>query len=216
MKDYLCKECGETNSDNFYSSKGKSKCKKCILAKRKEDRKTNVSKKKIKEYLCAKCGETNVDNFYKTTSKSKCKKCILDEKKNAREIEKEEEPVVDDTDYVSREDFERMNETLRLHIDTLDNREAFDNPDGSMTFREILDAKIDEIDKLNTDVSKLNDEIDEVNDRLNDTIAYYEEEIGNMRTEMNELRKMIRELGSLVTKTEMRSTRLTGPFKPVY
>lgn len=215
MKDYLCKNCGETNSDNFYPSKGKSKCKKCILAKRKEDRKTNASTKKIKEYRCVKCGETDSDNFYKTTSKSKCKECILHEKKTAREKEKEEESIVDDTNYVSREDFERMNETLRLHIDTLDNREAFDNPDGGMTFREILDAKIDEIDKLNANVSRLNTEVDELNDRLNDTIAYHEEEIGDMRIEINELRKMIKELGSLVTKIEMRPTGLRGPFKPV-
>ena len=32
---YLCNACGDTNSDNFYPSKGRRTCKKCILGKQK-------------------------------------------------------------------------------------------------------------------------------------------------------------------------------------
>lgn len=165
----------------------------------------------MKDPLCIECGENNADNFY-ASSKSKCKKCILSEKKVTRENETKKEHIIDDTNYISREDFESMNETLRLHIETLNDRETFDNPNGDMTFREILNIKIDEVDKLNTKMEEIENENDKILEALNNTIEYYEQEIGNMRNEMKELRKIIKELSS---KVRIRSGSLKSNFRHV-
>lgn len=73
MKPHLCKQCGDDNSENFYTSQ-KSTCKKCYIA-RSIKRATPVhSTKSVKSHRCNRCGVDNPMMFY-PSNKSKCKKC---------------------------------------------------------------------------------------------------------------------------------------------
>lgn len=73
IKPYLCKTCGETDSDMFRKKQSKSICNDC---KKKSLRKGII----IKPYLCEVCGEID-SNKFSVPRKSKCKSCVNESKR---------------------------------------------------------------------------------------------------------------------------------------
>lgn len=78
MKPYLCRDCGETDKEYFYSS-NKSKCRCCILGISKENYHPHQVIRELKPCHCIICGETDNEKFYSTV-KNCCKECM----KNSR------------------------------------------------------------------------------------------------------------------------------------
>jgi len=74
-KPYLCRECGETDSNKF-SGTMKGRCAACQneINRKRYHQKLGYSDRIIKPFLCRECGETDSNEFY-GNAKSICKKC---------------------------------------------------------------------------------------------------------------------------------------------
>ena len=80
-KEHLCKDCGESETENFYKGR-KSLCKKCEIEKNYKNNQNKKEERIIKDFLCKDCGESETENFYKGR-KSLCKDCEIEKYKRA-------------------------------------------------------------------------------------------------------------------------------------
>ena len=154
----------------------------------------------MKKHLCKDCDETNPEMFYSTGTKSQCRACILLKKKEDRQKLKKINDNYD-IDCISREEILTIHNELREHIDTLDDIETFNKAEGNATFREVLIAKIDQVDQID-------DEVTGLRDMLIDTIADFKLKMEEMDNKIIELDDTIAELDDTIAEFKLKIEKM--------
>lgn len=150
-----------------------------------------------KQPHCKRCNTTDLSAFYDGTTKSRCKKCIA--------IEKKMKKTGALTPPLTIDELSNQVQELSGRLETLDEQEVFDDPQGQMTFREMLKDKLITLGQRLDDMDKRIDEIDKRVDAMEeaviDTIAKheskYENEVDRVFEYMESLHSRLQRLESL-------------------